>query len=466
MKLALIGGGGVRAPLFVASALRRAERVGLEELCLMDTNAEKLAIFGELCREVGRRAESDVRITTTTDPRAALESAAHVVTTIRVGAEPGRVLDERIALKHGVLGQETTGPGGFAMALRSIPAILEYAELLERVSPGAWLFSFTNPAGLVTQALRDARFARTIGNCDGANVGHHAVAEWLKVDQRRLRAEVFGLNHLSWTRRVLLDGADVLAPLLRDPAFHSGTMLKVFDPELVQRIGMWLNEYLFYFYYAERAIASIQSDEKTRGEEIVELNAKLLDQLRGIDVARDPAAGLHALRAYQNRRHATYMHYAQPDAPSMAQADHAATDDRRRTKDEPTGEEGEGYAGVALGIIEALETGEPLYTALNVPNDGAIDCMQPGDVVEVSCVADRDGVRPLPIGAIPEAQELLMRQVKLYERLTVEAIAKRSRATAVAALMAHPLVLSYSRAQPLVDEYLTAHAEYVGEWAS
>src|SRR5262245_12350495 len=321
MKLALIGGGGVRGPLFVASALRRAERVGLEELCLMDIDAEKLAIFGELCREVGRRAESDVRITTTTNPRAALEGASHVVTTIRVGFEQGRVHDERIALRHGVLGQETTGPGGFAMALRSIPAILEYAELLEQISPGAGLFSFTNPAGLVTQALRDAGFARTIGICDGANVGHDSVAKRLGVDARRLRAEVFGLNHLSWTRRVTLDGQDQLAPLLRDPAFLSGTMLKVFDPELVQRIGMWLNEYLFYYYYAERAVASIQADEKTRGEEIVELNRRLLDQLRAVDATREPAAGLAVFHAYVHRRHATYMHYAQPDAPSMEQAD-------------------------------------------------------------------------------------------------------------------------------------------------
>ncbi|HEY3227566.1 MAG TPA: hypothetical protein VGJ87_00005 [Roseiflexaceae bacterium] len=464
MKLALIGGGGVRSPLFVDSALRRAERVGLEELCLMDNDAEKLALFGALCREVARRAESDVRITTTTDPRAALEGAAHVVTTIRVGAERGRVLDERIALKHGVLGQETTGPGGFAMALRSIPAILQYAELLEQVSPGAWLFSFTNPAGLVTQALRDAGFARTVGICDGANVGHHAVAEWLDLDRRRLRAEVFGLNHLSWTRRVLLDGQDVLAPLLHDPAFLSGTMMKLFEPALVERIGMWINEYLFYYYYAERAVASIAADEKTRGEEIVELNAKLLDQLRAIGVERDPAAGLRAFYTYQNRRHATYMHYAQPDAPTMAEADRT-NDERRTTNEEQPESDSEGYAGVALGIIEALETGEPLYTALNVPNEGAIDGMRLGDVVEVSCVADRDGVRPLPIGAIPEAQELLMRAVKRYERLTVEAIAKRSRAIAVEALMAHPLVLSYSRAKLLVDEYLAAHREWVGDWS-
>src|SRR6266498_1714921 len=457
MKLTLIGGGGVRAPMFVSSALRRAKTIHLDEICLMDIRPEKLEIIAAISRQVGLMMDSRVHITHTTDPVAALEGASHVVTAIRVGDEPGRVLDERIALKHGVLGQETTGPGGFAMALRSIPALLEYAELLEKASPGAWLYSFTNPAGLVTQALRDAGFARTIGICDGANVGHHAVANWLNIDQRRLRAEVFGLNHLSWTRRVLLDGQDLLAPLLRDPRFLSGTMMKLFDPELVEQIGMWINEYLFYFYYAERAVAAIAADEKTRGEEIVELNRKLLDQLRAIDAERDPAAGLQAFYNYLHRRHATYMHYAQPDAPSMDEADQAMS----APAETP---DGEGYAGVALGIIEALETGEPLYTALNVPNEGAIDGMRAEDVVEVSCVIDRDGVRTLPIGAIPEPQLQLMRQVKLYERLTVEAIAKRSRATAVEALMAHPLVLSYSRAKPLVDEYLAAHAAYVGEW--
>ena len=465
MKLALIGGGGVRSPLFVASALRRAERVGLEELCLQDIDPEKLALFGALSREVARRAEVPVRITTTTDPRAALDGASHVVTTIRVGAEHGRVLDERIALKHGVLGQETTGPGGFAMALRSIPALLDYAELLDRVSPGAWLYNFTNPAGLVTQALRDAGFERTIGICDGANVGHQAVADWRHLDPRQLRAEVFGLNHLSWTRRVTLDGEDLLAPLLRDPAFLAGSMLRLFEPALVEQIGMWLNEYLYYFYYAEKAVESITADGQTRGEEIVELNRRLMTQLRAVDFEHDAAPGLRVFYAYLNRRHATYMHYAQPAGPSLASADQAQQA-QLQASEAPPASDGEGYAGVALGIIEALETGEPLYTALNVPNEDAIDGLEPDDVVEVSCVIDRDGVRPLPIGAIPAPQAALINNVKLYERLTVRAIAQRSRATAVSALMAHPLVLSYSRATALVDEYLAAHHQWVGDWGA
>jgi len=465
MKMAVIGGGGVRSPLFVASALRRAERVGLEELWLHDIDAEKLAIFGALSREVAQRAESDVKIKTTTRAEEAIEGSAHVVTTIRVGLEQGRVWDERIALKHGVLGQETTGPGGFAMALRSIPAILDYAQLVERRSPGAWLYNFTNPAGLVAQALHNAGFKRAIGICDGANVGHHAVAEWLKLDPQQLRAEVFGLNHLSWTRRVTLGGEDQLAPLLRNPAFLSGTMMKLFEPGLVEQIGMWLNEYLYYFYYAEQAVANITADGKTRGEEIVELNQRLMNQLRASDLEHEPAVGLRAFYAYQNRRGATYMHYAQPDAPSMNAADQAQAA-QLEAVEAPPASDGEGYAGVALGIIEALETGVPLYTALNVPNDGAIEGLDDNDVVEVSCVVDKNGVRSLPIGAIPAPQASLINSVKLYERLTVQAIAQRSRGLAVAALMAHPLVLSYSRATVLVDEYLAAHRQWVGEWGA
>jgi 6-phospho-beta-glucosidase len=458
MKLALIGGGSVRAPLFVASALRRAERIDLDELCLMDIDAGKLGIMGQICRLVAQRTGSAARVTTTTDPRAAIEGAKYVVTSIRVGGDQGRVLDERIALRHGVLGQETTGPGGFAMALRSIPAILGYAGLIDELSPGAWMFNFTNPAGLVAQALHDAGFPRAVGICDGANLAQHAVARWLGVPAQDARAEVYGLNHLSWARRVWVNGRDALPDLLRNPAFLAGSAMSVFEPELAQRMGVWLNEYLFYFYYAERAVDSIQADGKTRGEEIVELNHTLLETLRAIDIARDPERALQVYHAYNARRGATYMHYAHPDAPDMDEAD------RADYAAPPTGEEGEGYAGVALNIIEAFESQTPLHTALNVPNAGAIACMRPDDVVEISCIVDRHGIHPQPMGDVPEDQELLMRAVKRYERLTVEAIRECRREIAYMALMAHPLVLSYSRARALVNDYLDAHAPYVGVW--
>lgn len=458
MKLALIGGGGVRSPLFVISALRRVGKLPIEELCLMDIEPRRLEMFGGLCQELVHRAGDPFKLTLTTDPRRALTGARHVVTTIRVGFEQGRALDERIALRQGVLGQETTGPGGFAMALRSIPAILEYAALLEEVSPGAWMYSFTNPAGLVAQALRNAGYKRTVGICDGANGGQNAVAGWLGVPHHSLRAEVFGLNHLSWTRRVWHNGREVLGELLANPEFVR-TMLGIFEPELVAQTGMHLNEYLYYFHYAEKAVTSLLAEPHTRGEELVELNRKLMDTLEQIDVRRNPQAALEAFFAYEQRRGATYMYYARSDAPTPEQADAQAAD----RAEIPEGA-GEGYAGVALDIIQALEGDEALFTALNVPNAGAIEGMLAEDVVEVSCRVDRNGITSLPIGAIPAPQLALMQAVKHYERLTVQAALTRSRRAAIAALMAHPLVLSYSRASRLVDDYLQAHAPYVGDW--
>ena len=464
MKLTLIGGGGVRSPLFVSTALRWHARIGLSELCLFDIDARKLALFGALCRELVRRGGDPFTLTTTTDARQALSGVAHAVTAIRVGFEQGRALDERIALRHGVLGQETTGPGGFAMALRSIPAILGYAELLQQLSPGAWMFNFTNPAGLVTQALREAGYERTVGICDGANAAQSSLAQWACVPESRLRAEVFGLNHLSWCRSAWLDGEDLLPKALNDDAYLLHAQ-RLFEPALVRMLGMHLNEYLYYYYYAEQALGAITAQAQTRGEEILELNTRLIEQLEETGVERAPERALRAFFGYEQRRGATYMHYARGGT-GAAEADHppifdASNEDAGIFDAEIPPEAGEGYAGVALGLIEALQTGRPLYTALNVPNQGAIPGMLDEDVVEVSCRVDGSGVHPLPVGAVPAPQLGLMQAVKLYERLTLQAIRDHSRQLAVQALMAHPLVLSYSRASSLVAEYLAAHAAYV-----
>jgi 6-phospho-beta-glucosidase len=465
VKVALIGGGGVRSPIFVGFTLRRAERLGLDEICLMDVDEEKLRIFGTLSRAVAGLAGCGVRITATTDARQAIEDARYVITTIRAGGDEGRVLDERIALRHGVLGQETTGAGGFAMALRSVPAVLDCARLRDELSPEGWILNFTNPAGLVVQALRERGFDRVIGICDGANEAQHAVAEWLHLDPRELRAEVFGLNHLSWARRVLRDGEDVLSGLLDDDRFLAGTAQSVFAPELVRQTRMWINPYLYYWYYTDQAIAATEG--QTRGEEILGLSRSLMTELRSIDLEGNPLQGLRAFTAYERARVATYMKEAhgegdERDEPAL---------ERRDLAEELSGDpaslfpgHGEGYAGVALDLMEAMERDEQLYTAVNVANDGAITALRPGDVVEVSVVATRDSVSPLAIGTIPEQQELLMRTVKLYERTAVAAILERSRSRAAQALMLHPLVGTYPRAVALVRDYLEAHARHAGEW--
>jgi 6-phospho-beta-glucosidase len=219
---------------------------------------------------------------------------------------------------------------------------------------------------------------------------------------------------------------------------------------------MWPNPYLYYFYYAEQALAGIAQDGRTRGEEIRDLTADLIRDLSAIDPRRDPEAAARRFRVYQRRRNATYMALARPEAPTADEADRADFDEASwRPEDE------EGYAAVMLDVVEALETGGPLLTALNVPNAGAIDGLAADDVVEVSCRVDREGIRTSPIGLVPQPQLALIQAVKAYERLAVRAIAERSRDLAVEALMVHPLVGSYPVARALVEDYVDAHGDLI-----
>ncbi len=457
MKLALIGGGGVRAPEFVRGALAFAADLDLQELWLMDVERGRLDLMQPLCQQIVDQAGRPFRLHATTDLDEALRDAGTVVTTVRVGFEHGRVLDERIALRYNVLGQETTGAGGFSMAMRSIPAIIQIMERVEALAPRAWTFNFTNPAGLVAQALLQAGFRRVVGICDSANTAQHEIAGYLGKPVDAVKTEVFGLNHLSWTRRAMVGGRDVLPELLSDPAFYASTHLRFFDADVVERIGMFLNEYLYYFYYRDLAVERIQAEELTRGEEVELLNRQLFDTLRAT-----PTDGLLTVYdAYNRRRNASYMAYAETDDALREQRSHP--DAQTASVHVPQAEVG-GYAGVALRTALALTQDRPLRIGLNVPNDGAIDGMRGDDVVEVTCEVDGTGIHPLRIGSVPEGPYLLMRTVKHYERLAVDAILARDRRLAAEALVAHPLVGSYRLAQTLVNDYLEAHRDYVGDW--
>lgn len=459
MKLALIGGGGVRAPEFVRGALAFASALDLRELWLMDILPERLKRMTPLCEQIVQQAGSPFALHATTTLDDALRDADAIVTSLRVGFEPGRVLDERIALRYGVLGQETTGAGGFSMAMRSIPALLEVAERAEALAPGAWVYNFTNPAGMVTQALRDSGFSRVVGICDSANAAQNEVAHYLGVPTPTVRTEVFGLNHLSWARRALVRGRDVLPELLQDPAFIHSTHLRFFGADLLRRVKLFPNEYLFYFYLRDEALARIQEEELTRGEEIQQLNEQLFERLDGCP----PDALLREYEAYNRRRSASYMAYAESDETLRNERQNPQAEAVAPPMHHP--EDVGGYAGVALRAALALRRDHPITIGLNVPNDGAIAGMQPDDVVEVTCLVDGQGIRPVRVGDIPEDAYLLMRTVKRYERLACQAILNRDRALAMDALMAHPLIGSYALAKTLVDAYLDAHRQYTGEWA-
>lgn len=455
MKMALIGGGGVRAPEFVQGALAFAADMGLQELWLMDDDSDRIRMIGPLCEEVVRQSQISLQLRYTDNLNDALRDAKVIVTTMRVGQEQGRVLDERIALKHGVLGQETTGAGGFGMALRSVPALIEVAAMAEDLAPDAWTFNFTNPAGLVAQALFDSGYRRIVGICDSANTAQRDVAKYLDVAIDEVKTEVFGLNHLSWTRAARVKGRDVLPVLLMDEQFRQSTYLRFFGFDVVQRIRMFLNEYLYYFYYRDLALERIQAEEMTRGDEVLLLNEKLFADLDGVP----PVEALKVHQRYSARRNASYMAYAEQDEELREKRLHPVEENLI-----PEQAEVGGYAGVALRAALALLQDRPLRIGLNVVNDGAIHGMRDDDVVEVTCDVDGSGIRPIKIGEVPEDQYLLMRSIKRYERLASQAILEWDRDLAVEALVAHPLVGSYNIAQPLVQEYLEAHAQYVGKW--
>lgn len=455
MKLAIIGGGSVRTPRLIPSLVTRTAALQLEEVWLMDTDGDKLELIANLCRSLATSNGATFRLITTTNARDAIRDATAVITSIRPGKEQGRATDERIAMRHGVLGQETTGAAGFAMAMRSLPAILEYARIVEEIAaPGAWLYNFTNPAGLVAQGLTYAGIKRVVGICDSANGAQHAVSHYLNVPLKRVRHSVYGLNHLSWTKSVRVDpdpdgsgGEEVLPSLLTDEKFIQSTHMSIFAPGLIAWQKAFLNEYLHYFYHRHEALAALLAKPETRGEETLRLTNDLLERLHA---AESDEAALEAYREVMGQRNATYM----------AHARHG----QERPHIESEGEDEEGYAAVALGCIQAIQTGETLYTGLNVPNRGVIPQMQDDDVVEVTCRVDANNITPLPVQAIQDDQLLLMQTVKLYERLAAQAILQRSRELAIEALTVHPLIGSYPLAQALTDEFLAAHRELVGEW--
>jgi 6-phospho-beta-glucosidase len=454
MKLTIIGGGGVRTPRLIPSLVRRAARLDLHEVWLMDDDAGKLALIGELCQGLAAEQGASFTVHLTTRADEALRDAQHIITSIRPGRERGRASDERIAFAHGVLGQETTGAAGFAMAMRSAPAILAYAEQIEAMSaPGAFIYNFTNPAGLVAQVLQDAGIERIIGICDSANSAQHAVSRFLDVPLGRVHHDVYGLNHLSWTRSVRIDadadgteGEEVLPGLLENPQFIVSTHMAMFAPGLRAWQGAFLNEYLHYYYHRDEALRALLAKPETRGEEVERLTRQLLHALEDAPTLH---ARLDLYRAVMNQRSATYMAHA-----------------RAQPEGEPSrpAEDDEGYAAVALGCVEAIASGEPLRTGLNVPNQGAIPGMRDDDVVEVTCWVDDRGVHPIPVGAIPESHYLLMRDVKQYERLAAQAILMRARALAYEALTVHPLIGSYPLAQKLVDAFIETHRDLIGEW--
>lgn len=460
MKLAVIGGGGVRSPFLAKSLVKNAQGIGINEIVFMDNNIEKLQLFGKLSQKTAQAINPDIRFTITTDMVEAVTNADLVITTIRSGGDESRVFDERTALNLGVLGQETTGAGGFAMALRSIPVLTDLCEKIVRyASKNVLVFNFTNPSGLVTQALRNAGYSFVYGICDAPSGFEKQLVKILGASEDEFEMKCFGLNHLSWFRDFKLRGEDAYDAIMSKANVYQNTELRYFDSRIVGLIGNrdLPNEYLYFYYYRDQAVNSILSANKTRGETILEINRDMLSALRKVDIDANPTEAFDIfIRHYYERENQYFAiesgtkRKAALDVPTFAEFINQPDDG--------------GYAGVALKFIKAYTSGKSVRMVLSVPNNGAIPFLNDDDVVEITCNIDKGTVTPIPVGEIDDFQKQLIETVKYFERNSVKAIQTKDKSLAVKALMLHPQINSYPLAEKLLSLYLEEYKEYTGEW--
>jgi 6-phospho-beta-glucosidase len=425
IKLAYIGGGSTRAPGTMASFVGQGENFEGSEVVLIDLNAERLALVKTLTDKIARARGLDLKITTTTDRRAGLEDCDAVLTSFRPGGFEARYLDESIPLKHGVIGQETQGPGGFFMSLRSIHVMKDIVADIEAVCPGAILFNYTNPVNVVAEAVTHHTHIPTISLCEGPIGYPRWIAQLADLDPDKVDAAMIGLNHGSWSVRHLYDGEDMI-PLIRD-AYER----KKDDPsleaddrrylELTATMGSIPASYFLYYYYKDEVLAELQARPTTRSQDIMALV---------------PDYWQH------------YREQAESDEPSL---------DPHRSRG------GINELELAIDVMDAIFNDRKEVWTVNVPNRGAIADFSDDMVVELLGYVDRNGVVPLAQGNLPRHVSGLTKMLGEYQALTAEAAWSGTRREAIQALASNPLCFSLSKAEAIYDEMAAAHKDYLPE---
>lgn len=425
MKVAVIGGGSTYTPELVRGFLERMETLPIQELWLMDDSVERLAVVGGLARRMVHARGSPFEVMLSQDRRAALDRASYVVTQLRVGKLAARREDEYLGHRHGLIGQETTGVGGMACALRTIPVMLSIAQDMMACCPDALLVNFTNPAGLITEAL--ARYApglNTVGLC---NVPITAKLEMCRAIGHPGRAgdayahaelDTLGLNHLTWHRGLVVDGKDrwpaVLDVTLR---FLEGESTPEWEPGAIRALGMIPNDYLQYYYHTGRKLAQQAAWPPSRAEQVMAIEQDLLTQYGRADVVDPPQAIEHRGGAH--------------------------------------------YSTAATGLIESHHNDRHEVHVVNGPHGGAVAGWPEDWVLELPCRVSRAGIQPIPAQPLPGVCFGLIAQVKAYELLTVEAAVHGDRDAAYLALLAHPLGPPADRVPQVLDDMLSTNRAYL-----
>ncbi len=416
-KVAVVGGASTYTPELVDSLCAHEDRLVVDELVLLDPDADRLGAVGGLAGRILSRLGWTGDLVTTGDRDRAIDGADFVVVQLRVGGQAARHVDETLPAGYGCLGQETTGPGGLAKALRTVPLVLEIAEqTAARGAPGAWLVDFTNPVGIVTQALVDEGH-RAVGLCNVAIHTQRRIGHYLEVDPDTVDVEHVGLNHLTWARSAIVDGVDRMPELLR--RFAPELELESGVPAgLLHLLGALPSYYLHYYYCLDENVAEqAAAGWRSRAEVVAELEAELLLEYRDPAVATKPKKLSYRGGAF--------------------------------------------YSEAAVRLMASLHAGTGDTQVVDVRNDGALPGVPDDAVVEIPCTVDGDGAHPLPQRALPPDMAGLVAHCKAYERLAVEAALSGSRETMIRALVVNPLVGQYPRAEQLADALLAANRHFL-----
>jgi 6-phospho-beta-glucosidase len=419
MKVAVIGAGSTYTPELVSGLAAQQARLAVDELVLMDIDAERLEVVGGFARRMLRHQGLATVVRLTTDRAGAVREADAVLVQLRVGGQAARLADETFPLECGCLGQETTGAGGLAKALRTVPVVLEIADEVRRLArPDAWFIDFTNPVGIVTRALLDEGH-RAIGLCNYAIGVQRWMARLLEVDPARVEVDPVGLNHFSWMRRVFLDGENVLPALLQD-RMEDLLHRSPFPEHLVRLLDALPSYYLRYFYFHDETVASMRVD-KPRASVVAELEAELLELYRSPTLVEKPAQLEHRGGAF--------------------------------------------YSEAAVDLLASLHSPDPTAHVINVRNEGLIPGLADDDVIETRCLVSSAGVERLPQPEVPPVMLGPIQAVSAYERIAARAALSGERDDVRRALLAHPLVGQWELVEDLLPRLLETGAAYLPRFA-
>jgi 6-phospho-beta-glucosidase len=397
MKIVVSGGGSTYTPELVEGFITRAAALDLREVWLVDTNAERLAVVGAFAQRMAANAGAPFRVELTGDRRRALSGADFVVTQLRVGGNAARHQDELLGRRHQLVGQETTGVGGFAKALRTVPVMLDIARDMRELAPNATLVNFTNPAGIVTEALVRHGGVPVVGLCNNAINAQRGIARRFAVPPDHVQIEQVGLNHLNWIRRVMVDGQDVTGRVLEgyiEELRRDADPLH-FPPALIQMLGALPSSYLEYFYLESQVIARQNSGVPTRAEVVMDVERRLMERYADTHLCEKPPELMERGGAY--------------------------------------------YSTAAAALIASLWTGDGATHIVNTRNDGAIPDLPADVVVETPSRVGKNGAVPVPVAPLADSMHGLTEQVKSYELLTIQAALHGDEQAAMLALLANPL---------------------------